>query len=58
MNPWNLFDVGPPAMLLITMYYEVFHMDLIKEYINKVAIVEATMSLFIWLKFLYFLRIF
>lgn len=58
---WNFLDLGPP--ILITANFVFSNMGIYKWRTDLngrelEAIIRATISLFMWLKFLYFLRIF
>jgi hypothetical protein len=65
MSPWNYLDIVPPILMICFAFLVVlgfFDNDDVTGYQYKNMNVEGTMqsimSLFIWLKFLYFLRIF
>lgn len=61
---WNYLDFLPPVLILVFMELDTtgyfIEKDPNGELINLTtkAIMQAVMSLFIWLKLLYFLRIF
>ena len=58
---WNYLDFIPPVMLVIFIVmanYSYFNDRLSQEVMTVEACMQATMSLMIWLKMLYFLRIF
>lgn len=56
LSVWNYLDVIPPIMILLFMIF-----DRINYFVNYAYVrtsMQAIMSLLIWLKFLYFLRMF
>lgn len=55
---WNYLDIIPPIMILIFMNMDEADYFKDPENLTTKAVMQGTMSLFIWLKFLYFLRIF
>ncbi len=61
---WNYLDLIPPVLLLIffplalTGLFDIVRPDGQREYENLEASIQGTITLLLWLKFLYFLRIF
>jgi hypothetical protein len=58
---WNFLDLGPPILIGVNFFFDVFRYYHIKTPIDGrslEACMLATIALFMWLKFLYFLRIF
>ena len=54
----NFFDITPPIFILVIMYFDLTSITFVNEYKTTKACMEATVSLLVWLKFLYILRIF
>ena len=59
---WNYLDIVPPVMILVFLYLALvdhYFDDITNEQkVTTRVTLQAIMSLLIWLKFLYFLRIF
>ena len=59
---WNYLDIVPPVMILVFLYLALvdhyFDDNLNEDRVTVQATLQAIMSLLMWLKFLYFLRIF
>ncbi len=53
MEPWNYIDLVPPIMVLLITLINWFDIDISFE-----PILKSLGSLFMWLKLLYFMRIY
>jgi hypothetical protein len=64
LSLWNYFDFIPPILLMIFCplaimgTFDIAAEDGTRVYLNLETTMQATINLLIWLKFLYFLRIF
>lgn len=64
LSLWNYFDFIPPVLLMIFCplallgTFDITLDDGTRVYLNLETTMQATINLLIWLKFLYFLRIF
>ena len=64
LSPWNYLDIIPPVLLMIFFPLALMGLfdktleDGTRDFLNLEATLQATINLLLWLKFLYFLRIY